>query len=207
MVFLLKFILERRIMNKLYVYMLSLLFVINIANAEEGKFRLGVEGGWSPVELEAEDTAQAIANALGETVTTEYDTGVFIGRLFGKYGLSSNVDFEVGYFQTSSADATYKAASGKASESYDVSGLDLSAVFKSEEGFFGKIGMHSSTVDGAAKLIFGSTSVSATGSADGSGMLFGAGVEIDNVRYGVTRYNGVGGIDTDLTYGYVGFIF
>ena len=184
----------------LIIFLGLILFSVQSLKAEEGQFRFGVELGWSPVELEAEDTAQAIANALGETVTATYDTGVFVGRLFGEYGLSSNTAIEAGYFRTSSADATYSATSGTASESYDVSGFDAALVLKSSEGIFGKVGMHSSTVDGAANVTIGGTSYAATGSADGSGLLFGAGYEVDNIRYAITRYNDVGGIDTDVTF-------
>ncbi|MDA7472595.1 hypothetical protein N8966_04750 [Candidatus Pelagibacter ubique] len=191
--------------------LLTIIIIFGFSNAtyaaEEGQFRFGAEIGWSPVELEAEDTAQSIANALGETVTTTYDTGVFVGRLFGEYGLSSNTAIEAGYFRTSSADAKYSAASGTASESYDVYGFDAALVLKSSEGIFGKVGMHSSTVDGAANVTIGGTSYAATGSADGSGLLFGAGYEVDNTRYAITRYNDVGGIDTDVTFLSVGFLF
>ena len=194
-------------MKKLFVFILSILFSFNIANAEQGQFRFGAEIGWSPVELEAEDTAQAIANASGSTVTTEYDTGVFVGRLFGEYGLTSNAAVEVGYFRTTSADATYKIGADSASESYDVSGFDIAAVLKSSDGLFGKVGMHSSKVDGEANVTIGGTSYSATGSADGTGILFGGGYEMDNMRYAITRYDGVGGIDTNVTYLSVGFLF
>ena len=191
--------------------LLTIIIIFGFSNltyaTEEGQFRFGVELGWSPIELEADDTAQAIANALGETVTATYDKGVFVGRLFGEYGLASNMAIEAGYFKTSSADAKYAAASGTASESYDVSGFDIALALKSSEGFFGKVGMHSSTVDGAANVTIGGTSYAATGSADGTGLLFGAGYEVDNTRYAITRYNDVGGIDTDVTFLSVGFLF
>ena len=191
--------------------LLTIIIIFGFSNltyaTEEGQFRFGVELGWSPIELEADDTAQAIANALQETVTATYDKGVFVGRLFGEYGLASNMAIEAGYFKTSSADAKYAAASGTASESYDVSGFDIALALKSSEGFFGKVGMHSSTVDGAANVTIGGTSYAATGSADGTGLLFGAGYEVDNTRYAITRYNDVGGIDTDVTFLSVGFLF
>jgi len=191
--------------------LLTIIIIFGFSNltyaTEEGQFRFGVELGWSPIELEADDTAQAIANALGETVTATYDKGVFVGRLFGEYGLASNMAIEAGYFKTSSADAKYAAASGTASESYDVSGFDIALALKSSEGFFGKVGMHSSTVDGAANVTIGGTSYAATGSADGTGLLIGAGYEVDNIRYAITRYNDVGGIDTSVTYLSVGFLF
>ena len=126
---------------KKIIYIALLMFGFsNLINAEEGQFRGGLEFGWTPVEIEAEKTAQAIANASGSTVSTEYDTGAFVGRVFGEYGFASNLGVEVGYFQTSGAGATYKIGTASASEDYDIHGLDLSAVFKSPEGMFGKIG-------------------------------------------------------------------
>ena len=193
---------------KKIIYIALLIFGFsNLINAEEGQFRGGLEFGWTPVEIEAEKTAQAIANASGSTVLTEYDTGAFVGRIFGEYGISSNLNVEVGYFQTSGAGATYKIGTASASEDYDIHGLDLSAVFKSPEGMFGKIGIHSSTIDGAANLTIGGTSYAATASKTGTGALIGGGLESGNTRYSITHYADIGGIDTSATFFAVGYLF
>ena len=193
---------------KKIIYIALLMFGFsNLINAEEGQFRGGLELGWTPVEIEAEKTAQAIANASGSTVLTEYDTGAFVGRIFGEYGISSNLNVEAGYFQTSGAGATYKIGTASASEDYDIHGLDLSAVFKSPEGFFGKIGIHSSTIDGAANVTIGGTSYDATASKTGTGALIGGGIEIDNIRYSIIHYADIGGIDTSATFFSAGFLF
>ena len=175
--------------------------------AEEGQFRFGVELGWTPIEIEAEKTAQAIANASGSTVLVEYDQGAFVGRAFGEYGISSNLGLEMGYFQTSGAGATYKIGSDSASEEYDIHGIDLSLIARSPEGFFGKLGMHSSTIDGSANVIIGSTSYAATASKTGTGVLIGGGIEDKNVRYSITHYADIGGIDTSATFFAVGYLF
>ena len=193
---------------KKIIYIALLMFGFsNLINAEEGQFRGGLEFGWTPVEIEAEKTAQAIANASGSTVLTEYDTGAFVGRIFGEYGISSNLNVEAGYFQTSGAGATYKIGTASASEDYDIHGLDLSAVFKSPEGMFGKIGIHSSTIDGAANVTIGGTSYVATASKTGTGALIGGGIEIDNIRYSIIHYADIGGIDTSATFFSAGFLF
>ena len=184
---------------------LVFMFLTGLVNAQEGTFRLGVELGYSPVDLEAEDTAQSIANASGSTVSTEYSTGVLVGRLFADYGLSENLMGEVGYFRTSSADATYKIGSDSASESYTAHGFDISAKFMSD-GLFGKVGMHSTTIDGDANVTIGGTTYTATGEAQGTGLLFGAGLEVDQTLISVTRYNDVGGI-SDFTFFSVGLLF
>jgi hypothetical protein len=192
---------------KKITYILAILFgTFSLSNAEVGQMRVGVELGWTPMELEAEETAQVIANASGSTVNVEYDTGAFVGRIFGEYGFSSGLGVEVGFFQTSGAGATYKIGADSASESYDASGFDMSAVIRSDEGFFGKVGMHSSTVDGNAKITIGGTSYSATGSKDGTGLLFGGGLEIDNIRYSVTHYSDIGGIE-DFNFFSAAYIF
>ena len=180
----------------------------NLINAaEEGQFRGGIELGWTPIEIEAEKTAQAIANASGSSVLVEYDEGAFVGRAFGEYGISSNLGVEVGYFQTSGAGATYKIGTDSASESYDIHGLDLSAVFSSPEGLFGKVGIHSSTIDGSANVTIGGTSYAATASKTGTGALIGGGLEISNTRYSITHYADIGGIDTSATFFSVGYLF
>jgi hypothetical protein len=195
-------------MKKTLVVILGLiLFSSQSLKAEEGQFRFGVELGWTPVEIEAEKTAQAIANASGSSVLVEYDEGAFVGRAFGEYGISSNLGVEVGYFQTSGAGATYKIGTDSASESYDIHGLDLSAVFSSPEGLFGKIGIHSSTIDGAANLTIGGTSYAATASKTGTGALLGGGIEMGNIRYSIIHYADIGGIDTSATFFSVGYLF
>jgi hypothetical protein len=193
-------------MKRIAKLVLLLSFLFTTANAEQGNVRIGVELGLSPVDMEAEDTAQKIANASGSTVTTEYSTGVLVGRIFADYGLSQNLYGEIGYFQTSGAEAKYIIGSDSATESYDAHGFDFSAKFISDEGLFGKIGMHSTTIDGNATVTIGSTTYSASGEAQGTGMLIGGGVESDGILYSVTRYNDVGGI-TDFTFFSVGYSF
>jgi len=194
-------------MKKL-IYIAILIFGFsNLATAEEGQFGFGIELGWTPIDIEAEETAQSIATASGSTVTVEYDTGAFVGRAFGEYGFSSNLGIEVGYFQTSGAGATYKIGANSASEEYDIHGLDLSAVFKSPEGFFGKIGLHSSTIDGAANVTIGGTSYSATASKTGTGALIGGGIDSGNIRYSFTHYADVAGLDTSMSFFSVGYLF
>ena len=76
------------------------LFMSTISIAEEGAFRVGLEGGISPVDLEAEETAQELANLSGSTVTAEYDTGALVLRLFADYGITSNLKGEVGILKS-----------------------------------------------------------------------------------------------------------
>ncbi len=181
------------------------LFMSTISIAEEGAFRVGLEGGLSPVDLEAEKTAQEIANLSGSTVTTEYDTGALVLRLFADYGITSNLKGEVGIFQTSSVDATYSIGSDSATESYDASGFDISGKYYVDD-FYAKVGMHSSTLSGAASVTIASTTYGVTAESQDTGALFGAGFEIDNTFFSVTRYSDIGGV-SDFTFFSAGLLF
>ena len=85
--------------------------------------------------------------------------------------------------------------------------MDISAVFSSPEGLFGKIGIHSSTIDGAANLTIGGTSYAATASKTGTGALLGGGIEMGNIRYSIIHYADIGGIDTSATFFSAGYLF
>jgi len=193
-------------MKKILILFLFLFSTFNIAKAVEGEYRMGVEFGWSPVDLEAEKTAQELANLSGSTVTVVYDEGAFVGRIFSDYGITSDFSVEAGYFQTSSADATYTISGDSATQSYEANGFDISGVVKDKSGFFGKAGIHFATVEGVASITIGSTTYSVTAEQDGTGPLLGFGYEEDNVRYSFTHYNDLGDT-TDFSFFSVGFVF
>lgn len=190
----------------IYIALLMFGFSNLINAAEEGQFSFGLEGGYSAVDLESEKSAQEIANAIGETVIVEYNTGLLVGRVFANYGITSNIDVEAGYFQSSTFSEKYTMASGSASIDYDFNGLDISALIKDESGFFGKAGMHSATLNGAASVVIGGTTVNLTAESDGTGPLIGAGYESGNTRYSLTHYSDLAGVDAFTVFS-IGFKF
>ncbi len=193
--------------KQILVFLIAIFYAFS-ASAEEGQLRGGLEIGYSPVDLEAEETAQQLANLSGSTVTVEYDTGGFVGRIFGNYGIVQNIDLEVGYFATSSIDATYTIGSDSAKESYSANGLDFSLIAKGSSGFFGRGGFHSSTIDAFGSITIGSTTYNVTEQYDGSSWLAGAGFEENNVRYSFTHYNNIGGDGgADFNMFSVGYLF
>lgn len=193
--------------KQLLVFLMTIFYAFS-AFADEGKLRGGVEVGYSPVDLEAEETAQQLANLSGSTVLVEYDAGAFVGRIFGNYGVAQGIDLEVGYFQTSNIDAKYTIGSDSASESYSANGLDFSLIAKSSEGFFGRGGFHSSTIDAFGQIKIGSTTYSVTEQYDGASWLAGFGFEESNTRYSFTHYNNIGGDGgADFNVFSVGFLF
>jgi len=193
-------------MKKIAILFLFIFSTFNIAKAVEGEYRMGFELGWTPVDLEAEKYAQELANASGSTVTVVYDQGAFVGRVFSDYGITSDFSLEAGYFQTSSVGATYTISGASATESYDAHGFDISGVVKDKSGFFGKAGIHSSTLSGVGSITIGGTTYSVTAEQDGTGPLIGFGYEEDNIRYSFTHYSDLGGT-SNFSFFSVGLLF
>ncbi len=195
-------------MNKIKIFLLFLMIsVIGIKNSVSEEMRMGFEGGLVYADMRAEETAQALANASGSTVTYTYDEATWIGRVFADMPLSSEMSVEVGFFLTGSLDATYTISGASATEGYDARGVDAAAVFKSDDVFF-KVGMHRSELEGVATLTIGGTTYNVSETISGTGYLVGGGLELDGSRLGLTYYSDVGGDgDSDMTMLYYGVMF
>ena len=174
---------------------------------------MGVEAGYGFADLGAQETAQELANLSGSTVTYTYDKADVMGRIYGQYGINKTLSAEVGYFKSSTLDATYTISGASAKESYDVSGFDLSAVYQADGGIYGKAGIHNSEINGAASVTIGGTTYAAGATASGTGFLVGGGYEgkIDsNMSWtvGITYYDSVGGVSgSDVTFVAAGLRF
>ena len=195
-------------MNKIKLFLLILIVsVTGIKNSVSEEMRMGFEGGLVYADMRAEDTAQALANASGSTVTYSYDEATWVGRLFADMPLSSEMSVEVGFFLTGSLDATYTISGASAKEGYDARGVDAAAVFKSDDIFF-KVGMHRSELNGVGSLTIGGTKYTVSETVSGTGYLVGGGFELDGSRVGLTYYSDVGGDgDSDMTMLYYGVMF
>ena len=163
-------------MNKnFFIYLFFSIVIILSSNlkAEDSEFTLGIDIGYGFLDIGAEDTAQTIANLSGSTTTVTYDTGAFVGRIYGDFKIAESIYLDVGFFQTGDVDANYTLSGATASESYSANGFDISAVLKeNEEGFFIKAGAHSSTVDGNASVTISGTTYAANAAASGTGFVF-----------------------------------
>ena len=169
--------------------------------------------------MKAEQTAQALANLSGSTVTYVYDEATGYLRGYVGFPVTENVGVEAGYFDTGSLDATYTIAGASATESYDANGFDFSAVIRGDDtkkgGIFGRAGLHFSELTGAATITIGGTTYNiASQSASGTGTVFGAGYELEKsadgsgIRVGIDLYSSIGGLDdADFTLFYVGYMF
>ena len=195
-------------MNRIKIFLLILVITFTgIKNSVSDEMRMGIEGGLVYADMRAEETAQALANASGSTVTYTYDEATWIGRVFADMPLSSEMSVEVGFFLTGSLDATYTISGASATEGYDARGVDAAAVFKSDDVFF-KVGMHRSELEGVATLTIGGTTYNVSETISGTGYLVGGGLELDGSRLGLTYYSDVGGDgDSDMTMLYYGVMF
>ena len=161
----------------------------------------GIEGGYALVDINASDTAQAIANATGSTTRVKYDYGALSGRAFAGLGINDSIALEIGAFATMSVDAKYSNATGSASEAFSGKGLDLSAKFTHASNFFARGGIHYSQVTGDSQINMAGVNVASNGSQSGVGFLAGAGFNDKradgSILYYEYRYlNKLGGLDT-----------
>ncbi|MDC0161664.1 hypothetical protein OAI94_00485 [bacterium] len=179
------------------------------AVAEE--ITIGIDFGFGFLDIGAEDTAQEIANISGSTVTASYDTGAWLGRVYGDFKVADSTYLDIGFFVTGDVEAKYTLSGATVTESYSANGLDASVLFKEgrKEGGFVKAGIHSSTVDGNANVTISGTTYAANAAASGTGFLAGAGYDYeDGGRAGVSYYSNLGGLSkADLLYIYYGFRF
>ena len=180
---------------------------------------VGVDGGFTQVDLKAEQTASRLATLSGSTVTYVYDKAAGYLRGYVGFPVNENIGIEGGYFNTGSLDATYTISGASATESYDANGFDLTAVIRGDDikkgGIYGRAGLHFSELNGAATITIGGTTYNiASMSASGTGTVFGGGYELEKsadgtgIRVGVDFYTSVGGLDdADFSLFYVGFMF
>jgi hypothetical protein len=168
----------------------------------------GIEGGYALVDINASDTAQAVANATGSTTKVTYDRGALSGRVFAGSGINDSIALEIGAFATMSVDAKYSNATGSASEAFSLKGLDFSAKFTHASNWFARGGIHYSQVSGDAQVNMAGLNVTSTGSQSGAGFLAGAGFSDKRADGSITYYeyrylNKLGGLDNVNTHMFV----
>ena len=174
-----------------------------------------VSGGLSfaDVSKTANANGQALATALGQTVSVKYDKATWAGRFTGGYEISESVNLEVGYFMTGDIDITYSIPGASITEAYSASGIDFAVKYDFDNsGPFPKVGMHSSDLSGKATVVLnGSTIASAATSSTGTGTLIGGGFEKtaaygDVTFWGYDLYMDIGNVaDANFGYLYYGF--
>jgi hypothetical protein len=161
---------------------------------------IGIETAVAHADTKVPQTAQAIANTVGSTVYYTYNPVTAAFRVFGGHRVDPLLRLELGYFRTANLTANYRFNSAYATESYSASGVDAAVLLHPENsGWFGRVGVHASQLNASASY----TDINYRGSIglqrSGVGALAGLGFEYDRdtqntIRYGWTRYFGVGGV-------------
>lgn len=195
-------------MKHFLITLITLTFVYGSSLKAEEKLSFGVDAGWGFADLNADDTAQYLANLSGQTITYSEDSGAIMFRLFGEYEIDKTHSVQLGYFFSGDMSATYSSASASATEDYSVNGLDLIYMYTFDDFSF-KVGVHDSEVDGEASLTLGGTTYAAGSSTTGGGAIVGFDYNIDKQSYvGFQQYSNVGGDDdSDVIYLSYGYIF
>ena len=195
-------------MKNFFISLIILTFVFGSSLKAEEKLIFGVDAGWGFADLNADDTAQELANLIGQTVTYTEDSGAVMLRLFGEYEFDKTHSIQLGYFISGDMSATYTTSGASASEDYSVNGLDLIYMYTLDEFSF-KVGVHDSEVDGAASITIGGSTYAAGSSTTGGGAIVGFDYNIDKQSYvGLQQYSNVGGDDdSDVIYLSYGYIF
>jgi opacity protein-like surface antigen len=168
----------------------------------------GIDIGYGRVNTGAADTAQALANLAGETVTYSYDKGVGVGRIFLGYTINENIATEIAFFSSTKLNVNYSSAHGVANENAKASGGDISVLLRPSvstglNNAFLRLGAQYSKVDGSASLTYtsgGTTTIyTANGSDTGTGFLIGAGYDAPinkntSARISYTYMDNLGGL-------------
>ena len=179
----------------------------------------GVDLGFGFLDVGADTNGKKISDLSGGDVSTDYDTGALVGRVYGEYNLDRSIYLDLGYFNTSDVKAKYTLSGSTASERYEASGFDLSVVYKfnaadiiqvkKRTDIFFRAGLHSSTLDGNENIVISGTSYATKATDSGIGYLFGGGYDYDeHNRVGVSFYGALGGLSkANLTFIYYGYRF
>ena len=137
-------------------------FILSMPNlSANDSFNFGIEAGWAHavgLEDEAKEVGQALANALGETVTVETDTGAIYVRPYIESQIEDNITVEGGLLISSDIDTTFSITGASISISQDVFGFDVIGNYDFNNGFTaltGETGAGKSLLLDALDLLLG----------------------------------------------------
>ena len=175
---------------------------------QQEKFYGGLEVGRSNVSDQTGEVTSALVSQLGGSAIATQGSSINDYRIFGGYKLNENVNFELGYLQTSSLDlnfsgvargsVAYAGSAGVKFAGFDYSVLLRPDVSTGVNGLFIRLGGHSlkSTTD--VSLTVSGSSITATTNQSGTGTLFGIGYDINitknaDFRVSANRLNNIAG--------------
>ena len=183
-------------------FILSLSLLILFFNpGVKAEDKAGVELGWAYLpgfEDEVMDTGQALANALGQTVTVSTDTGAAVLRGYYRTDINNNGAVELGGFLSlTDVETVFSIPGASITIAQEVIGFDLSYIYEATEGIGIKLGLHSSDIDSESTVTLSGQSAAVTASDSGTGLLIGILSTDDNSQfnYRLTYYDALGGVD------------
>jgi len=186
------------------------------------KFYGGLELGRASIANQAGELTSSLVTEFGGTATATQSSSVNDYRFFGGYKLNEIVDFELGYFQSSSVKMSFSGLSS-GSDSYTgtlgikYAGFDYSvllrpAVSTGMHGLFFRLGGHSLKSTETTSVTASGTTASSKTKESGAGTLFGIGYDLNiaknsDLRVSVNRLNSLAGqSDTGATFFSVGVL-
>ncbi len=185
----------KNIKNLAFVTATVMTFPI-LVTAQEAQFSskpyVGIDLGYSRVKDQSSDIGLALVTAVGGSASVSQDTTAYIGRLFGGYKVTENIDVELGYMTTNNITANFTGVSSgsvaySGSVAVKVSGFDYAALLRPSissgyNNFYVRLGGTSYT----NKI---SGSVNGVGYADSSsGMGYQYGLGFDSAINPTTSY-------------------
>lgn len=196
----------------------ALITVLGAAQAQSNtpeKFYGGLEVGRASVANETGPLTSALVSEVGGSASATQDSSINDYRIFGGYKLNENVNFELGYVQTSSLGLNFSGVSGGSSAytgsaTQKFSGFDYSVLLRPNvstgwNNMFFRVGGHSLKGSVDVTINGGGGSASVTDKFSGTGTLFGLGYDLNvaknvDVRVSVNRLNKIAGrSDSDAT--------
>ena len=188
----------------------ALVLSFGVAHAQKKlpeNFYSGVEVGRTGFSEQTGKSQKSLVSSLGGTASVTQNSPINNYRIFGGHKFSENVNFELGYLQTSNLNLNFSGVTSSStaysgSIAVQTAGFDYSVLLRPDvstgfNGGFLRLGGHSLKTSGknSAPVPGGTISVETT---SGAGVMFGAGYDINiaknfAARVSATRLNNIAG--------------
>ena len=192
------------------------------AYADQGKTYWGGEFGISKLDDQTGSITSGLVSAVGGAATATQDSNISTFKILGGYRYTENLDLEVAYFQSGTANLNFNGVSRGAvaytgNASLKFSGFEYAAnvrpsVASGWNDLYFRVGGHSSKLESNVSINANAVSASSGKSYSGTGTLYGVGYdqkfnETTKVRYSVVKYSKMGGeSDSGGTVYSIGFV-
>jgi len=176
--------------------------------ADQGRIYWGGEFGISKLEDNTGNLTSSLVNTLGGSASATQDSTISAFKILGGYRFTENLDLELGYFQSGSANLSFSGVtSGSVSYTGNGnlkwSGFEYAAnlrpsVASGWNDLYFRVGGHSSKLEVDVSVTASGYSAYSNNSYSGTGSLYGFGYdqrigEMMKIRYSVVKYSKVGG--------------